>query len=93
MSSGVFSVGAGGVLEEFSRKLNDTAGADPDDTRASKPLIEHALDSGLSIQAVEDQMCAAALARSAGNVAQAARLLGWTRAQLDYHLAKSKRAG
>lgn len=91
--SGVFSVGAGGVLEEFSRKLNDTAGADPDDTRASKPLIEHALDSGLSIQAVEDQMCAAALARSAGNVAQAARLLGWTRAQLDYHLAKSKRAG
>jgi DNA-binding NtrC family response regulator len=96
--SGVFSVGAGGVLEEFSRALNESPGqshssgaSEPKSEPKPEPLIEHALDCGLSIQAVADKMCAAALARSGGNVAQAARLLGWTRAQLDYHRAKSKR--
>jgi len=92
MSSGVFSVGAGGVLKEFSRALNEPAGAPAEGPSAAEPLMERALDAGLSIQAVEDKMCAAALVRSAGNVAQAARLLGWTRAQLDYHRTKSKRS-
>jgi transcriptional regulator with GAF, ATPase, and Fis domain len=53
--------------------------------------MAQALESGVSLQELEERMCAAARRRSGGNVAQAARALGWTRAQLDYRLTKTKR--
>ena len=89
--TGVFSVGAGGVLEEFSRTLNGPSPGSADPVNGENPYIQQVLDQGISLQALENQLCEAALARSQGNVAKAARLLGWTRAQLDYHIAKSRR--
>jgi DNA-binding NtrC family response regulator/predicted hydrocarbon binding protein len=90
--TGVFTLGAVGVLQEFSRTPKSSS---VDNLNANAlgedPLIQQAFDSGLSMQMIENKMCAAALARCEGNVAKAARLLGWTRAQLDYHLTKSRR--
>jgi transcriptional regulator with GAF, ATPase, and Fis domain len=86
--AGVFSVGVGGVLQDRAPSPSGTAAADP----AGDALITQALESGVSLQDLEERMCAAALRRSGGNVAQAARALGWTRAQLDYRMTKTKRA-
>jgi DNA-binding NtrC family response regulator len=88
---GVFSVSAGGVLEEFSRALDPSVPRHTAENQGEPLYIQQALDNGLSMQVLEEKMCSAALARSDGNVAKAARLLGWTRAQLDYHIAKSRR--
>lgn len=49
-------------------------------------LIARALDAGLSIRQWDEQLCREALARARGNVAKAARMLGLSRAQLNYRL-------
>ena len=86
---GVFSVGVTGELEDRARSLS--SGMGPASAAVNmQSLIAMALDAGLSIREVEHRMCEEALSRAGGNVAQAARSLGWTRAQLDYHLAKRR---
>ena len=84
----IFSVGSAGTLEaqrDVQQKSGVAAsGAAP----ANTSLIASVLDAGLTMQELESQLCTEALLRTDGNVAQAARHLGWTRAQLDYHLAK-----
>ena len=87
--SSVFSVGAGGVLAIHSDHVKSHDDASTQGARAPRGLIAGILDSGLSIKELESHVCAEALLRSDGNVAQAARSIGWTRAQLDYHLAKN----
>jgi DNA-binding NtrC family response regulator/predicted hydrocarbon binding protein len=89
-SSG-FSLGQDGAL-----RASEDGHAAPE-PRAPSPqadrepsLRARLLDSGLSLRALEDHLCSEALARTNGNVTQAARLLGITRAQLDYRLMKSR---
>ncbi len=86
-----FSLGQDGAL----RASEDHRAADEPRTTlqpagAEPSLTARMLDCGLPLRAIEDRLCAEALARSKGNVAQAARLLGLTRAQLDYRLMKSR---
>ena len=83
--TGVFSVGTDGALTD---QLQGIAEGSHNPVAAKGALAAIALDSGLSMSAVERILCDEALKRSSGNVAQAARSLGWTRAQLDYHLSK-----
>ena len=54
-------------------------------------LCEHILASGRSLSEVEARVLDFAVARSKGNLSEAARLLGLTRAQLAYRL-KSRHA-
>jgi two-component system, NtrC family, response regulator HydG len=46
------------------------------------------VNSSLSVQELEGGLCAEALARAKGNVSRAAKMVGMTRAQLDYRIAK-----
>jgi two-component system response regulator HydG len=84
-----FSVGSTGSLEaqrDAKQQKADVGAGDGPPARAT--LITSVLNAGLTLQELENQLCHEALRRSDGNVAQAARTLGWTRAQLDYHLGK-----
>ena len=89
--SRTFSLGSAGTLEAQrdgrERAGVVTAGGVPE----NKSLIAAVLDAGLTMQELESRLCNEALIRTDGNVAQAARQLGWTRAQLDYHLTKRNR--
>jgi len=78
-----FSIGRNGALE---------GGASPhqaikSESSKTKPVRE-IVDAGLSLNALERDLYAEALARTKGNVSAAARLLGLTRAQLDYRLRR-----
>lgn len=53
----------------------------PDDLRS---LVSGLFD--LAAERIEDALVSEAMSRADGNVAEAARLLGWTRRQLDYRL-------
>jgi two-component system response regulator HydG len=89
--SRTFSLGSAGTLEAQRDGRESagvvTAGGAPE----NKSLIAAVLDAGLTMQELESRLCNEALIRTDGNVAQAARQLGWTRAQLDYHLTKRNR--
>ncbi|NQD93045.1 sigma-54-dependent Fis family transcriptional regulator [Pseudomonas sp. CrR25] len=54
--------------------------------------IEQLIDSGLSLDAVEEALMQAAMSRAQQNVSEAARLLGMTRPALAYRL-KKRQAG
>ncbi|WP_254657133.1 sigma-54 interaction domain-containing protein [Sphingobium fuliginis] len=58
---------------------------------AEQDVAAMLLDSGLSQQQIADQLIAAALCRSGGNVSAAAAALGMTRAQVQYW--KGRRGG
>ncbi len=70
-----------GMLRE-SENPGEPAG----DGSGANGLIARALDTGLSIRQWDEQLCREALARARGNVAKAARMLGLSRAQLNYRL-------
>ena len=53
-----------------------------------KDMVEGALNSGTTLDALEKQLMEAAVERSDGNLSSAARMLGMTRAQLAYRLKK-----
>jgi hypothetical protein len=53
-------------------------------------LIVRALENGGGLKQLESNAYDAALAKTRGNVSAAARLLGITRAQLDYRLGKRR---
>jgi two-component system response regulator HydG len=86
--SRVFQVGAAGTLEVQTEGQPVHAGPESAGASGDKSMIATVFDAGLSMQELKTRLCSEALRRSAGNVAQAARSLGWTRAQLDYHLVK-----
>ena len=51
-------------------------------------LVEETLELGLGLEALETRLLETAVARAGGNVSQAAKTLGLTRAQLAYRLRK-----
>lgn len=51
-------------------------------------LTAQVLDAGLSIREWDERLCREALMRTKGNVTQAARMLGLSRAQLNYRLRR-----
>ncbi len=53
-------------------------------------MVEQLLDEGCSLEQLEETMMTRALDKAAGNVTQAAKSLGVSRATLDYRLKKSE---
>jgi len=70
-------------------RQNPEQGPPEGDTAAPAGLAAQALDKGLSIRQWDEQLCCEALVRAKGNVAKAARMLGLSRAQLNYRLRRS----
>ena len=64
------------------------AGNPPGHPAGPDGLAALALESGLSMRQWDEQLCSQALARAKGNVAKAARMLGLSRAQLNYRLRR-----
>jgi two-component system, NtrC family, response regulator HydG len=85
-----FSVGADGQLMGNSDSPEE-GGATASAGDRSTSLGALALDVGITMHELEDQLCEAALTRANGNVSKAARSIGITRAQLDYRMAKQAR--
>lgn len=56
--------------------------------QASPSLLDDIMASGISLDELEKRLLDAAVSRSSGNLAAAARLLGITRPQLQYRLKK-----
>ena len=83
-SAGIAS-GAPPLTLQASGRLGEARGSGCDDT-----LIERLLGDRLDLQALETQLMQAAVERSHGNLAAAARLLGLTRPQLSYRLNKPR---
>lgn len=67
--------------------LSDAGGGLDRDTALSAWLDRALAEGGLSIEALERDIYAATVARTRGNLAAAARLLGLTRPQLAYRMA------
>ena len=89
--AGVFSVGADGLLQVQSDQPNSDSPRSAVESGIDSRVISSVLDAKCSMKELEREVCAAALKRCDGNVAQAARSIGWTRAQFDYHLSKLNR--
>ena len=101
LRSDVFALGSEGGLQQRGGKgaapaagqsEEPSAAALASDPPASLALIARAIESGARFKELESHAYAAALAKTEGNVSAAARLLGVTRAQLDYRLAKLRSA-
>ncbi|MCW8277803.1 sigma-54-dependent Fis family transcriptional regulator [Pseudomonas sp. PCH199] len=60
----------------------------PTPTAGTDPLCESLLDENFDLEEFESKLIRTAMARSAGNVSKAARMLGLTRPQLAYRLEK-----
>ena len=69
-------IGMSGALEDRGAAVRHDA------------LVDAVMGSGLSLDALEDLLLKASVARAEGNLAGAARLLGITRPQLSYRLKK-----
>lgn len=88
----MFSIGAGGTLA--TSQDNQAEGTGSPSTSPTKPTstIDTPLDSkdlsAMTLQEVEDAMISHALAQVKGNVSEAARRLGLTRAQLSYRISR-----
>jgi transcriptional regulator with PAS, ATPase and Fis domain len=63
---------------------------DPVDETLVTEIAERALDASLSLEALESAAIKEAVRRADGNLSQAARLLGISRAQVAYRLEKHK---
>jgi transcriptional regulator with AAA-type ATPase domain len=82
-----YSVDAAGALASGQAVAPAAAGAAP------TSLLDRLADAGgVSLPALERRLMDEAVARSAGNLAAAARLLGLTRAQLAYRLKSAPQA-
>jgi DNA-binding NtrC family response regulator len=90
----VFSLGSKGGLQQWSDKEVALDGTQSRKTSATTSAADHhslivrALENGGGLKQLESNAYDAALAKTRGNVSAAARLLGITRAQLDYRLGK-----
>lgn len=73
----------GGDLEHRDAQATATAGAAPG-------VLSTLLDENWSLAQLSEAFVGLALKRSEGNVAQAARLLGVSRAQIDYRLRRRR---
>ena len=91
MHAGAFALSRDGALRASGRK-NAQPGSDrgEQEARDTGQLAAIALDAGLSLEGLQERLFAEALTRSEGNVSRAARMLGMSRAQLDYRLAKRR---
>jgi transcriptional regulator with GAF, ATPase, and Fis domain len=76
---------AGGVLPDRGAEAGAALPREPALDEIAEQLLAH---GGHSLDAVEDSLVRAALARSGGNVSRAALLLGLTRAQMAYRARK-----
>jgi transcriptional regulator with GAF, ATPase, and Fis domain len=91
LRTGGFSLGQDGALRSSDdHRASGEHRAAPQPEAPEPSLAARMLDCGLPLRTLEDRICSEALARANGNVAQAARLLGLTRAQLDYRLMKNR---
>lgn len=84
------------IADGITRRFDDFVAAEMADTGQPRSMMQHAfvprgaglgqmmLEAGLSPGELIDQLYAAALAQSAGNLTKAAELAGVTRAQLQY---------
>lgn len=82
----IFAVDANGkvrVASDLAAPTPAFAGTDTIDTLAGQ-----ALDAALTLDALEDGILRAAVRRSKGNLSASARLLGISRAQLEYRLKR-----
>lgn len=92
----VFSLGSKGGLQQWSDKEVALDGTQSRKTSATTSAMDHhslivrALENGGGLKQLENNACDAALAKTRGNVSAAARILGITRAQLDYRLGKRR---
>jgi two-component system, NtrC family, response regulator HydG len=92
----VFSLGSEGALRQSgdqALEASSRAGLQVADAFPTQPdfhaLIVRVLEAGIGLNELESLAYSVALAKTNGNVSAAARLLGITRAQLDYRLAKN----
>jgi transcriptional regulator with GAF, ATPase, and Fis domain len=69
--------------------ITNSGALEPDDACAKDKLCEAVLASGTSLDELEAALLREAVDRSGGNLAQAARLLGLTRPQLNYRLKRN----
>jgi DNA-binding NtrC family response regulator/predicted hydrocarbon binding protein len=91
LRTGGFSLGQDGALRSSDdHRASGEHRAAPQPEAPEPSLAARMLDCGLPLRTLENRICSEALARANGNVAQAARLLGLTRAQLDYRLMKNR---
>lgn len=88
---GAFSLGVDGALRASDGKAPEGRSSDRSSQEGSEGIAATALDQGLSLRGLEEGMFREALTRAGGNVSGAARLLGMTRAQLDYRISKGSR--
>ena len=78
-------VGQDGQLTEGARPA-----ATPQPVTSGLPMIDQLLSSDLPLDTLENMIIKAAVERSDGNLSEAARKLGLTRAQLAYRYHKAK---
>ncbi len=74
----------------------DGSPSSPSSAGSRQPLLDwmmQACEGGLSLNQLEDDLYAASVLRSQGNLADAARRLGLTRAQLAYRLREQRSKG
>jgi transcriptional regulator with GAF, ATPase, and Fis domain len=69
--------------------ITNSGALEPDNACAKDKLCEAVLASGTSLDELEAALLREAVDRSGGNLAQAARLLGLTRPQLNYRLKRN----
>ncbi len=84
----VFRLNADGALEALFDQQ-----ATPDGVRTPAPAVDAVskiLDQGVGLAAVTDLLVRQALQRTSGNQSAAARLLGMTRAQIQYRVSQMK---
>lgn len=86
----IFSIGTRGQLAAAPHSTGHTPAAQPTKVHSSAltTLLGNQDLSTLSLQAVEDAMIDHCMAEARGNVSEAARRLGLTRAQLSYRLSR-----
>ena len=91
---GIILVDNGGQIEASSlfpnvvaQETADPAGVENGGLQA---LADQLLDNDCQLSALEDALIRQAMERAGGNVTQAAKLLGLSRATLDYRLKKSR---
>lgn len=91
---GIILVDHGGQIEASylfpNMVAQETAGPAAAENGDLKALADQLIDNGCQMSALEDALIQQAMERAGGNVTQAAKMLGLSRATLDYRLKKSR---
>lgn len=91
---GIILVDNGGLIEVShlfpNMNAQDRAADDAVEDADLLTLADQLLDTGCQMSTLEDSLIQAAMLRADHNVTQAAKMLGLTRATLDYRLKKSR---